>query len=99
MVGHIIYTNKFSTDIEEFQKVAENENLSKNDLRVFIFLCCRVGSKHSVKIDRSQISEYLCITKSKVDECLDNLEKNDIIIRCTDEHVKNGYRMVYTTSP
>ena len=54
--NHIIYANKFSTDIERFREVAENKYLDENDLRVFMFLSCRMGSTFLVKIDKKQIS-------------------------------------------
>jgi predicted transcriptional regulator len=96
MQEHIIYTYKFSTDIEKFQNVAENENLSKNDLRVFLFLCCRMGSKHVLKIDKGQMSESLNIPKKKVSESIDNLVTERIIMPDSDDHIKSGYRMAYT---
>lgn len=96
MNGHIIYPNKFSTDITNFQLVAENQMLKKDDLRVFMFLCGRVGSKHCVKLDKKQISRSLNMKKKDVDKALDNLEYNSIITRDYDEHVEDGYRMSYT---
>ena len=96
MNGHIIHATKFSTDVNQFQIVAENPNLSKNDLRIFIFLCCRLNSKHYVKIDKSQISESLNIPKKKVTESIDNLVQHNIIMKGTDNHTKGGYIMYYT---
>ena len=96
MNGHIIHATKFSTDVNQFQTVAENPNLSKNDLRIFIFLYCRLNSKHYVRIDKSQIAESLNISKKKVSESIDNLEDNNIILKGTDNHTKDGYVMYYT---
>lgn len=96
MNGHIIHSTKFSTDIDRFQTVAENQNLSKKDLRVFLFLCCRAGSQHYTKIDKSQISESLCIPKKDIEKSLKNLENEGIIYKGSDNHVKSGYRMYYT---
>ena len=96
MCGHIIYVNKFSTDIDSFEEVAMNESLSKTDLRVFLFLCCRIGSKHITKIDKDKIAESLGISKKKVNESIQNLITNCIITNDCDDHVKSGYRMSYT---
>lgn len=96
MNGHIIHATKFSTDINQFQTIAENENFSKTDLRIFIFLSCRLGSQRYTRVDKSQISESLNISKKKVSESLENLEQFGIIEKGSDEHTKNGYRMSYT---
>ena len=96
MNGHIIYATKLSTDIERLQTVAENEHLGKKDLRVFIFLCCRVGSKYYTRVDKAQVAESLCMSKKDVEKALDNLEFYNIIVKGSDEHVKRGYRMCYT---
>ncbi len=96
MNGHIIYATKFSTDVNQFQTVAENENLTKSDLRVFIFLSCRLGSQHYIRVDKSQISESLNIPKKKITNSLDNLERYGIIEQGSDDHTKNGYKMTYT---
>lgn len=95
MNGHIIYASKFSTDINAFQTIAENLNLSKQAFRVFIFLSCRVGSKYYCKIDKNQIANSLCISKKKVSDALDELEENLIIEHGSDDHTSNGYRMCY----
>ena len=96
MNGHIIYPTKFSTDIEKFQEISENENLSKTDLRVFMFLCCRIGSNHLCKIDKSQIAMSLNIPKKKVSKAISNLEKEGIIWRGEDAYTGDGYIMFYT---
>lgn len=96
MNGHIIHATKFSTDINQFQTVAENVELTKNDLRIFIFLSCRLGSQHYVKVDKSQIADSLGISKKKVSASLDNLVVQGIIENGSDEHTKNGYKMSYT---
>lgn len=96
MGGHVIHAIKFSTDINKFQTIAENENLTKNDLRVFIFLSCRLGSQRFAHVDKSQISESLNISKKKIAESLDNLERFGIIAKGSDDHTKNGYKMTYT---
>lgn len=96
MSNHLIFSSKFSTDIEAFEEVAKNENLSKTDLRVFMFLCCRVGSKHLARIDKSQIADTLNLSKKKVQEALDNLMSECIIAVDSDDHVKSGYKMTYT---
>lgn len=96
MNGHIVYGTKFSTDITNFQHVAENQNLNKNDLRVFLFMCCRVGSRQFIKLDKKQISESLCIPKKDIDKCLDHLENEGVILKGEDDHVKKGYKMIYT---
>lgn len=96
MNGHIVHATKFSTDIEKFQYIAENQNLNKKDLRVFLFLCCRVGSQHYTKVDRAQIAESLCIPKKDIDKSLETLENEGIMSKGTDDHVKSGYKMTYT---
>lgn len=96
MCNHIVYSYKFSTDINQFQTVAEDESLSKTDLRIFLFLCCRVGSQHYTKIDKSQIAETLGIPKKKVVESLEHLESHAIITKGSDDHAKGGYKMTYT---
>lgn len=96
MNGHIIYATKISTDIEKLQTVAENQNLNKKDLRVFIFLCCRIGSQHYTRVDKQQIASSLCIPKKDVIKSLDTLENEGIIERGEDDHVKSGYKMAYT---
>ena len=96
MNGHIIHATKFSTDIDRFQTVAENQNLNKKDLRIFTFLCCRIGSQHYTKIDKKQISESLSIPKKEIDKSLDVLENEGIISKGSDDHVKSGYKMTYT---
>ena len=96
MNGHTLHVTKFSTDIDKFQIISENEALTKCDLRVFCFLCCRIGSQRYSKIDISQISKSLNISKSKVKESIDNLMDFEIIQKGSDEHVKKGYKMIYT---
>lgn len=96
MNGHIVYATKFSTDVDKFQTVAENQNLSKKDLRVFLFLCCRMSSKYYTKVDKNQMAQSLCIAKKDIEKSLDNLENEGIIIKGSDEHVKSGYKMYYT---
>ena len=96
MNGHIIYPTKFSTDIEKFQEISENEELSKIDLRVFLFLCCRMGSNHLCKIDKAQIATTLNIPKKKVSKAIDKLESEGIIFRGEDDYTGDGYRMCYT---
>lgn len=96
MNGHIIHATKFSTDISNFQTVAENGNLSKKDLRVFLFLCCRVGSQRYTKLDKNQISESLSIPKKDIEKSLKSLENEYIITKGSDDHVKGGYKMLYT---
>ena len=98
MTGHNVHVTKFSTDIDRFQTVAENLELTKTDLRVFIFLSCRVGSKYYVRVDKSQIAESLCLSKKKVSDSLCNLELQGIIEKGGDEHTKEGYRMSYTNT-
>lgn len=94
--NHVIYANKFSTDIERFREVAENKYLDENDLRVFMFLSCRMGSTFLVKIDKKQISHSLQISEKTVKKSLKHLENYGIITKDTDEHNKNGYMMTYT---
>ena len=94
--NHIIYANKFSTDIERFREVAENRHLDENDLRVFMFLSCRMGSTFLVKIDKKQISVSLGISEKAVKKSLKHLENYGIITKDSDEHNKNGYMMTYT---
>ena len=96
MNGHIIHATKLSTDIEKLQIVAENQNLNKKDLRVFLFLCCRTGSQRYTKIDKTQMAESLCIPKKDIDKSLENLENEGIIGKGSDDHVKHGYKMTYT---
>lgn len=96
MNGHIIYSHKLSTDLEQFKMVAENQNLSKKDLRVFLFLCCRIGSKIYTKIDKTQVAESLCIPKKDIEKSLNTLENEGIIGKGSDDHVKHGYKMTYT---
>lgn len=93
--GHIIHARVFSADLEKFSKVAENANLSKKDLRVFIFICGRVGSKYYTRIDRKQISKSLNMDRKDVDKALDNLQYENIIEEGSDEHAKNGFKMCY----
>lgn len=97
MNGHILHATKFSTDINQFQLIAENEDLTKTDLRVFIFLCCRLGSQRFTKIDKSQLAESLNVSKKKISESLDKLESHEYIEKGSDEHTRNGYRMSYTS--
>ena len=94
--NHIIYSNKFSTDLDRFKEVAENKNLDENDLRVFMFLCCRIGSTFLVKIDKKQISSSLHLSEKKVKQSLKRLSNFGIITKDDDEHTKNGYMMTYT---
>ena len=94
--NHVIYANKFSTDIERFREVAENKYLDENDLRVFMFLSCRMGSTFLVKIDKKQISHSLQISEKTVKKSLKHLENYGIITKDTDEYNKNGYMMTYT---
>lgn len=96
MNGHIVHATKFSTDVEKFENVAENQNLNKKDLRVFLFLCCRVGSQHYNRIDKAQMAESLCIAKKDIEKSLDSLENEGIISKGSDDHVKSGYKMTYT---
>ena len=94
--NHIIYSNKFSTDLEHFKDVAENKCLNEDALRVFMFLCCRMGSTFCVKLDKSQIAKSLNMKNKKVKKALDCLESYGIISKDVDDHNKNGYIMTYT---
>ena len=94
--NHVIYANKFSTDIERFREVAENKYLDENDLRVFMFLSCKMSSTFLEKIDKKQISHSLQISEKAVKKSLKHLENYGIITKDTDEHNKNGYMMTYT---
>lgn len=94
--NHIIYSNKFSTDLERFREVAENEALTKTDLRVFMFLSCRIGSTFIVKVDKKRVAKSLNISQKDVKKSLDHLEFFGIISKDTDDHNKNGYMMTYT---
>lgn len=97
MNGHIIYPTKFSTDIERFESIIiDHPDLSKKSLRVFMFLCCRLSSKHLTKIDKGQIASSLGISKGDVSDAIDQLVQCDIIVSGIDDHVKNGYRFCYT---
>lgn len=94
--NHIIYSNKFSTDLEKFREIAENDCLTKDDLRVFIFLSCRMGSTFTVKIDKKQMAISLNLSEKDVKKSLKHLEFFGIIGKHSDEHNKNGYIMTYT---
>ena len=96
MNGHIVHSTKFSTDIDRFQTVAENQNLSKKDLRIFVSLCCRMSSRFYTKVDKNQLAQTLCIPKKDIEKSLENLENEGIITKGSDEHVKSGYKMSYT---
>lgn len=94
--GHIVHTQRVSTNIDDLQKIAENKNLSKKDLRVFIFLACRLESEHFTRIDKRQIAKSLDLTKDEVDNCLNTLMDENIIIHGSDTHVENGFRFFYS---
>jgi predicted transcriptional regulator len=93
--GHKFHTKRISTNIDAFQNIAENEELSKKDLRVFIFLCCRLESEHYKKIDKKQVAETLNLSKKDIDKCVDNLLDQGILAQGSDEHVRNGYILCY----
>lgn len=94
--NHIIYANKFSTDLERFREVAENRGLDENDLRLFMFLSCRIGSTHPMKIDKKQIASSLGLSEKAIKKSLKRLCEYCIISKDSDEHSKNGYMMTYT---
>lgn len=94
--NHIIYSNKFSTDLERFREVAENKGLEENDLRVFMFLCCRAGSTHPTKVDKEQMAQSLNLSEKMIKKSLKRLCNYGIISKYGDEHIKNGYMMTYT---
>lgn len=95
LYGHKVHTKRMSTNIDAFQSVFENENLSKRDYRVFGFLCCRLETEHVRAIDIEQVSDSLNISKKEVKKSLNNLIRNGIISKGSDEHIKRGYRMTY----
>lgn len=94
--NHIIYSTKFSTDLCRFREVAENKSLKENDLRVFMFLSCRIGSTFLVKVDKEQIATSLQISEKNVKKSLKRLCNFGIISKGTDDHNRNGYIMTYT---
>lgn len=95
MREHVIYTNKFSTDIDAFEDVASNQHITEDGLRLFMALCCRVGSKHAIRLDKKRLRETLCLSKKDFEEALENLQDQGIITITSDNHVKNGCIMSY----
>lgn len=98
MREHVIYTNKFATDIDAFEFVATNQRLSEDALRLFMALCCRIGSKHCIKIDKKRLRENLCLCKKDFEKALDNLEDEGIIAVTSDNYIKNGCIMTYIST-
>lgn len=96
--GHKIHTKRLSTNVDAFQKIFENDTLTKADFRIFGFLCCRLDSEHFTRIDTEQISETLIMKKKKVEESIDILVEEGIIERGGDTHIKKGYRFTYTAT-
>lgn len=94
--NHIIYSYKFSTDIQKMQDVAENTELSKTDLRLFLFLSCKMGSTHLYKVDKKQVAKSLNVSKKDIEKSLNHLENLCIIESGSDDHLKKAYRMSYT---
>jgi len=94
--GHKIHTKRMSTNIDALQRIAENEELSKKDYKLFIFLSCRLESEFYKRIDIEQIAETLNLTKKEVRKSLENLIDQGIVEEGSDEHVSKGYRMRYT---
>lgn len=95
MREHVIYTNKFSTDIDAFERVASNTNLGEDELRLFMALCCRVGSKHCVKLDKKTLRNTLGMGKRDFNKAIENLIENGIIGIWSDNHATDGYIMRY----
>jgi len=94
--GHVVHTQRVSTNIDDLQRIAENGDLSKKDLRVFLFLACRLETERIKKIDKKQMAKSLDLSKDEVKKCLDTLEEHGIIERDSDDHVEDGYRFTYT---
>lgn len=96
--GHKIHTKRMSTNIDALQKIAENEELSKKDYKIFLFLSCRLESEFYKRIDVEQIADTLNLTKKDVKKSIQTLLDQDIIEEGSDEHISKGYRMKYTQS-
>ena len=97
-MNHTVYSKKFSTDLNQFAKVAMNTRLGEDELRVFMFLSCRIGSTFPSAIDVKRSAETLDMKPKKFKAALKNLEIEGVITQQEDEHSKKGYRMSYTGS-
>lgn len=87
--------------------VASSENLSKDDLRVFIMLLTVLNGysppKNGVqsdpnnycKINEEQIAHELFITAKKVKKSIKRLIEEGIIEKGNSSSIKNGYRFTF----
>lgn len=88
-----------------FVNIVLNEELSKTDLRVFLFLLTKLdgynykGRKKDPEnyklIDVEAIADSLDITKKKVRESIHNLEEMDIIEKGSSATINDGYRFIF----
>lgn len=94
--GHKIHTKRMSTNIDALQKISENNELSKKDYKIFLFLSCRLESEFFKRIDIEQIADTLDLTKKDVKKSIEKLLEQEIIEEGSDEHISKGYKMCYT---
>lgn len=90
---------------EFLDRVIENENLSKTDLRVLLLLLTHLNGwsqrprqqdpLNFTKIDPEEMANTLGLTKKKVNESIGHLVDEDIIEKGRTSAMKNGYRFTF----
>lgn len=102
-----VYQQKFTVSIprEALTNIAENEDLSKADLRVFLNLLTQLNGHTATdpsqpdpenfqKIDIKKISNNLNLSKKKVESAIEVLIDYNILERGSGKSVRNGYRFI-----
>ena len=83
-----------SCPLESITNIAIDDELTKNDLRVFMFLLCRLDGLRYRPIDKKQIAVTLDLRKIEVKESLDRLSISGYIRQGGDEHVASGWKFL-----
>lgn len=102
-----VYQQKFTISIPRdglINRVIDNDELTKNDLRVFLSLLTQLNGwtqgdtsqddpMNFQKIDEKKIARNLGLSKKKVEKSLDNLLDYNIIEEGSGKSIRHGYRI------
>lgn len=90
------YKEVISINREYFLDVlVSNENLSRKDLRVILFLTTKLDSKKYTKVSLKNIANFLNLSKKDVEKSIDHLIEEDIIRQGSDDYVDCGYKLLF----
>ena len=90
------YTETISLNREKFLNVVvRNPYLSKKDLRVCLHLLTHLDSMVFKDISKKQIAKDLGLSKSEVNDAINNLLMEDIIEDGSSSTVSNGYKLKF----